>query len=40
MLSYRAGSAITYDSVPEEEYEECLVKAKAIKDLGLSPSLA
>ncbi|MDW7695574.1 anthranilate synthase component I family protein [Flammeovirgaceae bacterium SG7u.111] len=29
-LSYQVGSAITYDSVPEKEYEECLLKAKAI----------
>lgn len=30
-LSYQVGGAITYDSVPEEEYEECLLKAQAIK---------
>jgi para-aminobenzoate synthetase component I len=30
-LSFQAGSAITYDSVPEQEYEECLLKAAAIK---------
>lgn len=29
-LSFQAGSAITYDSDPEKEYEECLLKAKAI----------
>ncbi|MGW8123991.1 anthranilate synthase component I family protein [Roseivirga echinicomitans] len=28
--SFQAGGAITYDSVPEKEYEECMVKAKAI----------
>lgn len=29
-LSFQVGSAITYDSVGEKEYEECLLKAKAI----------
>jgi para-aminobenzoate synthetase component 1 len=29
-LSFQVGSAITYDSVPEREYEECLLKAKAL----------
>ncbi|MDX5347014.1 MAG: aminodeoxychorismate synthase component I [Hymenobacteraceae bacterium] len=29
-LSFTVGSAITYDSVPEQEYEECLLKAKAM----------
>lgn len=29
-LSFQAGSAITYDSVAEKEYEECLLKAKAL----------
>lgn len=28
--SYEAGSAITYDALPEFEYEECLLKAKAL----------
>ncbi len=28
--SFQVGSAITYDSIPENEYEECLVKASAI----------
>lgn len=28
--SFQVGSAITYDSIAEEEYEECLVKAKAL----------
>ncbi len=31
--SFQAGSAITYDSVPQKEYEECMVKAKAIISL-------
>ena len=30
-LSFKAGSAITYDSIPEKEYEECMLKVKAIK---------
>src|SRR5690606_7151736 len=30
-LSYQAGSAITYKSDPESEWEECLLKAEAIK---------
>jgi len=29
-LSFSAGSAITYHADPEKEYEECLLKAKAI----------
>ena len=29
-LSFQTGSAITYDSVAVKEYEECLLKAKAI----------
>lgn len=29
-LSFQVGSAITYDSIPEEEYEEVLLKASAI----------
>ncbi len=29
-LSFNVGSAITLDSDPEQEYEECLLKAKAI----------
>ncbi len=34
-LSFMVGSAITYDSDPEREYEECLLKAQAmIKVLG------
>jgi para-aminobenzoate synthetase component I len=30
-LSYMAGSAITIGSVPQKEYEECLLKAKAMQ---------
>jgi para-aminobenzoate synthetase component 1 len=30
-LSYQVGSAITFHSDPEKEYEECLLKAAAIK---------
>ncbi|GAB4345703.1 MAG: anthranilate synthase component I family protein [Flammeovirgaceae bacterium] len=30
-LSYLVGSAITYDSVPEKEYEECMLKAQVLK---------
>lgn len=30
-LSYNVGSAITYDSIAEIEYEECMLKAEAIK---------
>ncbi len=29
-LSFQAGGAITYDSVPEQEYEESLLKAKSM----------
>ena len=29
-LSFQVGSAITANSVPEEEYEECLLKAKGM----------
>ncbi len=29
-LSFQVGSAITHDADPEKEYEECLLKAKAI----------
>jgi para-aminobenzoate synthetase component 1 len=31
LLSYMVGSAITYDSVPENEYEECLLKAQSLR---------
>ena len=30
-LSYQVGSGITFYSDPEQEYEECLVKAEGIK---------
>jgi para-aminobenzoate synthetase component 1 len=30
-ISYSVGSAITVKSIPEKEYEECLLKAKAMK---------
>lgn len=30
-LSFQTGSAITFYSVPEKEFEECLIKAEAIK---------
>jgi para-aminobenzoate synthetase component 1 len=29
-LSFQTGSAITHESIPEKEYEECLIKAKGI----------
>lgn len=29
-LSFQVGSAITYDSIGDQEYDECLLKAKAI----------
>lgn len=32
-VSYQAGSAITFESDPESEYEECLVKAAAITQI-------
>jgi len=32
-LSFHAGSAITYHADPEKEYEECLLKAKAIREV-------
>jgi para-aminobenzoate synthetase component 1 len=36
VLSFQVGGAITYDSVPEKEYEECLLKASAmLQVLGL-----
>ncbi|MFT4665598.1 MAG: para-aminobenzoate synthetase component 1 [Polaribacter sp.] len=35
-LSFQVGGAIVYDSVPEKEYEECLLKAKGmLKVLGV-----
>jgi para-aminobenzoate synthetase component 1 len=30
-LSYQVGGGITFYSVPEEEYKECLLKAEAMK---------
>ncbi|MBD2767858.1 aminodeoxychorismate synthase component I [Hymenobacter sp. BT664] len=38
-LSFQVGSAITYDSDPEREYEECLLKAKALLEV-LSTKIA
>jgi para-aminobenzoate synthetase component 1 len=32
-LSYFVGSGITANSKPEEEYEECLLKAKAMNQV-------
>lgn len=32
-LSFQVGSAITYDAIAEQEYEECLIKAKAILEI-------
>jgi para-aminobenzoate synthetase component 1 len=32
-ISYSVGSAITAKSEPLKEYEECLVKAKAMRDV-------
>jgi para-aminobenzoate synthetase component 1 len=32
-LNFEVGSAITYDSVAEHEYEECLLKAKAMMEV-------
>jgi para-aminobenzoate synthetase component 1 len=32
-LSFEVGSAITYDSDPEREYDECLLKAKALLEV-------
>jgi para-aminobenzoate synthetase component 1 len=42
-LSFHVGSAITYHADPEKEYEECLLKAKAIlevlgQEISSSPS--
>jgi len=33
IVSFQVGSAITYDSIPEQEYEECLLKALAIQQV-------
>jgi para-aminobenzoate synthetase component 1 len=32
-LSFQVGSAVTYDSVPEYEYQECLLKAQGLLDV-------
>lgn len=38
-LSYQVGGAIVYDSLPENEYEECLLKAKGMLEaMGISES--
>ena len=29
-IAFQVGGAITYDSIPEKEYEECLLKAQGI----------
>ena len=31
-VSFSVGSAITAKSIPENEYEECLIKAKAMRE--------
>lgn len=37
-LSCQVGGAIVYDSVPEQEYQECLIKARALLEaLGAKP---
>ncbi|MFY0594397.1 anthranilate synthase component I family protein [Roseivirga sp.] len=33
LYSFQVGGAITYDSIPEKEYEECMIKASAIMQL-------
>lgn len=35
-ISYSVGGAITAKSIPEKEYEECLLKAKAMRDVLLN----
>ena len=35
-VSYSVGGAITSQSIPEKEYEECLLKAKAMKHVLLN----
>lgn len=32
-VSYSVGGAITAKSIPENEYEECLIKAKAMREV-------
>jgi para-aminobenzoate synthetase component 1 len=34
IFKLKAGSAITYDSIPEKEYEECLLKVKSVTGAG------
>lgn len=36
-LSFHVGSAITHDAIPKNEYEECLLKAKAIREVLTKP---
>ncbi len=36
-VSFSVGGAITINSVPEREYEECLLKAKAMREVLNSP---
>lgn len=31
LLSFKAGGGITFNSIPEQEYEECLLKMEAIR---------
>ena len=33
VASFQVGSAITYDADPHNEYEECLLKASAIRQI-------
>jgi para-aminobenzoate synthetase component 1 len=33
LMSYQVGGAITYDSIAEKEYEECMLKAEGIRRL-------
>ena len=35
-ISYSVGGAITANSIPEKEYEECLIKAKAMREALLN----
>jgi para-aminobenzoate synthetase component 1 len=37
-LSYQVGSGITFYSDPEKEWEECILKAKAIRQVLESES--
>ena len=39
-LSLHVGSAIVFDSVPEKEYEECLLKAESLMRVLQIESLA